>query len=70
MRLHVSRIPKIGRQVMIDRRGSDFTFLQKYTPVFLGMRCEDIILLSDEDLQRIGVSTIGARRKMIKVCVP
>ncbi|KAK9763771.1 Flap-structured DNA-binding and RNA-binding protein [Basidiobolus ranarum] len=41
--------------------------LHKYTPLFEGMKWQDIIQLSDEQLTQKGVAALGARRKMLKV---
>ncbi|SAL95789.1 hypothetical protein [Absidia glauca] len=41
--------------------------LHKYNAIFEPMRWQDIIQLSDQDLQDKGVAALGARRKMIKV---
>ncbi|CAO3599099.1 unnamed protein product [Absidia cylindrospora] len=41
--------------------------LHKYNNIFAPMRWQDIIQLSDQDLQDKGVAALGARRKMVKV---
>ncbi|KAI8096455.1 uncharacterized protein BX664DRAFT_324037 [Halteromyces radiatus] len=41
--------------------------LHKYNAIFESMRWQDIIRLSDQDLQTKGVAALGARRKMLKV---
>ncbi|ORX91227.1 hypothetical protein K493DRAFT_52735 [Basidiobolus meristosporus CBS 931.73] len=41
--------------------------LHKYTPMFEGMKWQDIIQLTDEELTAKGVAALGARRKMLKV---
>ncbi|ORX99247.1 hypothetical protein K493DRAFT_313285 [Basidiobolus meristosporus CBS 931.73] len=41
--------------------------LHKYTPLFEGMKWQDIIQLNDEQLTQKGVAALGARRKMLKV---
>lgn len=41
--------------------------LHKYTPIFEKMSYKDMIKLSDEDLEKLGVAALGARRKMLKV---
>ncbi|CAG8532261.1 3583_t:CDS:2 [Diversispora eburnea] len=40
--------------------------LHKYTPVFEGMKWQEIIELDDSELERKGVAALGARRKMLK----
>lgn len=40
--------------------------LHKYTPVFEGMKWQEIIELEDPELERKGVAALGARRKMLK----
>ncbi|CAG8606937.1 16847_t:CDS:2, partial [Acaulospora colombiana] len=40
--------------------------LHKYTPVFEGMKWQDIIELDDPELEMKGVAALGARRKMLK----
>lgn len=39
----------------------------QYTPIFVKYHWRDIIRLTDEDLETMGVGALGARRKMIKV---
>lgn len=41
--------------------------LHKYNTIFEPMKWQDIIKLSDDDLQAKGVAALGARRKMLKV---
>lgn len=41
--------------------------LHKYNSIFEPMKWQDIIKLTDEDLQAKGVAALGARRKMLKV---
>ncbi|RUS14075.1 hypothetical protein BC937DRAFT_94388 [Endogone sp. FLAS-F59071] len=41
--------------------------LHKYNDVFSGLRWQDIVKMSDEDLMDKGVIALGARRKMLKV---
>ncbi|CAG8639430.1 12179_t:CDS:2, partial [Acaulospora morrowiae] len=40
--------------------------LHKYTPVFEGMKWQEIIELDDPELEKKGVAALGARRKMLK----
>jgi len=42
--------------------------LHKYTDNLKDMAWQDLVLLDDEGLEKKGVSAVGARRKMIKVC--
>ncbi|KAJ2324506.1 Flap-structured DNA-binding and RNA-binding protein [Coemansia sp. RSA 2673] len=41
--------------------------LHKYNDCFADMDWTDVVALSDDDLQKKGVSALGARRKMLKV---
>lgn len=41
--------------------------LHKYTPNFEGIGWKEMVKMSDEDLEKRGVSALGARRKLIKV---
>lgn len=41
--------------------------LHKYTGNLSGMRWQDVILLSDKDLEDRGVNALGARRKLLKM---
>ncbi|CDH54321.1 rna-binding protein involved in translationalpartial [Lichtheimia corymbifera JMRC:FSU:9682] len=41
--------------------------LHKYNAIFEPMKWQDIIKLTDEDLEAKGVAALGARRKMLKV---
>ncbi|RUP49268.1 hypothetical protein BC936DRAFT_142915 [Jimgerdemannia flammicorona] len=41
--------------------------LHKYNDVFVQLRWQDIVKMSDEDLTAKGVAALGARRKMLKV---
>ncbi|KAI9312330.1 hypothetical protein BX666DRAFT_1820151, partial [Dichotomocladium elegans] len=41
--------------------------LHKYNSIFEPMKWQDIIKLSNEDLEAKGVAALGARRKMLKV---
>ncbi len=40
--------------------------LHKYTPMFEGMKWQEIIELDDSALEQKGVAALGARRKMLK----
>ena len=40
--------------------------LHKYTGIFEAMTWEKLVNLSDEDLQDLGISALGARRKILK----
>lgn len=40
--------------------------LHKYTPNFTGMNWEDLVMMSEDELEAKGVAALGARRKMIK----
>ncbi|GAA5960014.1 hypothetical protein JCM3765_006135 [Sporobolomyces pararoseus] len=41
--------------------------LHKYTPNFEGIGWKEMVKMTDEDLEKRGVSALGARRKLIKV---
>ncbi|BFZ62489.1 Flap-structured DNA-binding and RNA-binding protein [Saitoella coloradoensis] len=41
--------------------------LHKYTPLFAGMKWEDMIKLGEEDLEGMGVSALGARKKFVRL---
>ncbi|CEQ39144.1 SPOSA6832_00637, partial [Sporobolomyces salmonicolor] len=41
--------------------------LHKYTPNFEGVSWREMVVLGDEDLEKKGVSALGARRKLLKV---
>jgi hypothetical protein len=41
--------------------------LHKYTPLFEGKSWNQMVYLSDSDLEKMGVNALGARRKLIKV---
>lgn len=41
--------------------------LHKYSHAFEGMQWQQVIRMSDEDMEKAGVSTVGARRKLLKV---
>ncbi|KAI8146963.1 hypothetical protein BJV82DRAFT_597193 [Fennellomyces sp. T-0311] len=41
--------------------------LHKYNAIFEPMKWQDIVKMTDEDLQAKGVAALGARRKMLKV---
>lgn len=41
--------------------------LHKYGHAFTGMQWQQVVRMSDEDMLQAGVSTIGARRKLLKV---
>ncbi|RKP19221.1 hypothetical protein ROZALSC1DRAFT_5756, partial [Rozella allomycis CSF55] len=41
--------------------------LHKYSPIFEKMNWKSMIYLTDEQLEAMGVSALGARRKMLKV---
>ncbi|KAI9491393.1 hypothetical protein BDB00DRAFT_726150, partial [Zychaea mexicana] len=41
--------------------------LHKYTSHFESMKWQDILKMSDEELEAKGVAALGARRKMLKV---
>jgi chromosome condensin MukBEF ATPase and DNA-binding subunit MukB len=41
--------------------------LHKYNSVFERMNWRQMIILSDEQLEQMGVAALGARRKMLKV---
>ncbi|KAK9764306.1 Flap-structured DNA-binding and RNA-binding protein [Basidiobolus ranarum] len=41
--------------------------LHKYTPLFEGMKWQDIVRMNDDQLSQKGVAALGARRKMLKV---
>jgi Na+/serine symporter len=43
--------------------------MQKYTPNFQGEKWQDIVSMNDAKLQDMGVAALGARRKLLKVCV-
>ncbi|KAG8917490.1 hypothetical protein FRC02_003080 [Tulasnella sp. 418] len=40
--------------------------LHKYTPNFEGMTWKEMVTMDDDQLEKIGVSALGARRKMLK----
>ena len=42
--------------------------LHKYTDQLKGMRWQDLVMLDDAGLERVGVNALGARRKLTKVC--
>lgn len=41
--------------------------LHKYTPIFQKMHWKKMVVMTDEQLEQIGVAALGARNKMIKV---
>lgn len=41
--------------------------LHKYTPNFEGIKWQEMVKMSDEDLEKRGVAALGARRKLLKV---
>jgi len=40
--------------------------LHKYTTIFETMTWDKMVNLTDEDLQALGISALGARRKILK----
>lgn len=41
--------------------------LHKYSPAFEGLVWQQVVQMTDEDMLRAGVNTLGARRKLLKV---
>ncbi|KAI9493275.1 hypothetical protein BDB00DRAFT_723425, partial [Zychaea mexicana] len=41
--------------------------LHKYSHAFDGMQWQQVVRMTDEDMLQAGVSTLGARRKLLKV---
>lgn len=41
--------------------------LHKYGHAFEGMQWQQVVRMTDEDMLKAGVSTVGARRKLLKV---
>ncbi|KAI9498619.1 hypothetical protein BDB00DRAFT_393100 [Zychaea mexicana] len=77
-----SRTPKDGSSYNSNKKASETVNLElledvpaffrslrlhKYNAIFEPMKWQDIVKLSDEDLQAKGVAALGARRKMLKV---
>ncbi|KAG8907900.1 hypothetical protein FRB99_001760 [Tulasnella sp. 403] len=40
--------------------------LHKYTPILVGKNWRDLVLMDDAALERLGISALGARRKLLK----
>ncbi|ODQ52215.1 hypothetical protein SAICODRAFT_42865, partial [Saitoella complicata NRRL Y-17804] len=41
--------------------------LHKYTALFADMKWEDMIMLGEDELEGMGVSALGARRKFVRL---
>lgn len=64
----VSTIPETLTQTTADVPAWFRTLrLHKYNNIFESMKWQDIIKLTDEELEAKGVAALGARRKMLKV---